>query len=158
MKKLSIGNHLTPYLLAACVLLTTVLAMQVHKMAPATNHSAAGARPAIEQRRRESFAARGVAAFSEITERPLFVAGREPPPKPVAAPRISARPSPLRLHLEGVAITPAARIAVVRDLSSNKMLQLTIGMKHQGWELSAISDNVATFKRGEQSQELKLKK
>jgi len=157
MKKLSIGNHLTPYLLAACVLLTAVLAMQVHNMVPATNDSSPGARPAIEQLKQESFAAPGVAAFSEITERPLFVAGREPPPEPVAAPRVSARPSPLRLHLEGVAITPAARIAVVRDLSSNKILQFAIGMKHQGWELTAISDNVATFKRGDESHELTLK-
>ena len=49
-------------------------------------------------------------------------------------------------------------IAVVRDLSSNKMLQLATGMKYQGWEITAISDNVATFMRGERSQELRLKK
>ena len=157
MKKFSIGNHQTPYLLAACVLLTAVLTMQIHNMVQAKNDSSPGARPAIEQLTRESFAAPGIAAFSEIMERPLFIAGREPPPKPVAVQGVSARLSPLLLHLEGVAITPAARIAVVRDLTSNKMLQLAIGMKHQGWELTAISDNVATFRRGDKSHELTLK-
>ena len=49
-------------------------------------------------------------------------------------------------------------IAVVRDLSSNKMLQLATGMKYQGWEITATSDNVATFMRGERGQKLRLKK
>ncbi len=131
--------------------------MQIHNMVQAKNDSSAGARPAIEQVTRENFAAPEIAAFSEIMERPLFVAGRKPPPEPVAVQGVSARPSPLLLRLEGVAITPAARIAVVRDLSSNKMLQLATGMKHQGWELTAISDNVATFRRGDESHELTLK-
>ena len=69
----------------------------------------------------------------------------------------AAKLSPVRLHLEGVAITPAARIAVVRDLSNNKMLHLAKGMKHQGWELTSITATSATFTRGEQRQELTLK-
>ncbi len=157
MKKFSIGNYLTPYLLAACVLLTGVLTMQIHNIVQAKNDISPEARPAIEQVTRESFAAPGIAAFSEIMERPLFIAGREPPPEPVAVQGVSGRLSPLLLRLEGVAITPAARIAVVRDLSSKKMLQLATGMKHQGWELTAISDNAATFRRGDESHELTLK-
>ena len=66
--------------------------------------------------------------------------------------------SPLRLRLEGVALTPEAKIAVLRDLSNNKVLHLATGMKHQGWELTAVTDTVATFKRGAQSEELMLNK
>ena len=46
---------------------------------------------------------------------------------------------------------------MVRDLSNNKMLHLATGMKHQGWELTGITNTVATFKRGEQTQEITLK-
>ena len=69
----------------------------------------------------------------------------------------AAKTSQLRLRLEGVAIIPGSKIAVLRDTTSNKMLHLETGNSHQGWELTAITDSVATFKRGEQTQELTLK-
>ena len=158
MKKIAFGNRLTPYLLAACVLLTGMLALQSHNMIQTHSNSTPEARPAVKPVARENFTAAGIAAFSEITERPLFIAGREPPPEPVASPRAAAKVSPLRLRLEGVALTPEAKIAVLRDISSNKMLHLTTGMKHQDWELTAVTDTVATFRRGAQSVELKLNK
>ena len=153
MKKIAFGNRLTPYLLAACVLLTGILALLSSNMIQTHSNSTPGAQPAVKPVARENFMATGIAAFSEITERPLFIAGREP----VAAPRAAAKVSPLRLLLEGVALTPEAKIAVLRDLSSNKVLHLATGMKHQGWELTAVTDTVATFKRGEESEELRLK-
>ena len=158
MKKITFGNRLTPYLLAACVLLAGMLALQSHNMIQSHSNSTPGARPTVKPVARENFMATGIAAFSEITERPLFIAGREPPAEPVAAPRAAAKVSPLRLRLEGVALTPEAKIAILRDLSNNKMLHLETGMKHQGWELTSVTDTVATFKLDEQSQELTLKK
>ena len=59
-------------------------------------------------------------------------------------------------RLEGVAISPDARVAVMRDLTSNQMLHLATGMKHQGWELTALTDTVATFGRGDLSVEFPL--
>ncbi|RKZ69303.1 MAG: hypothetical protein DRQ44_03200 [Gammaproteobacteria bacterium] len=158
MKKISIGNHLTPYLLLACTLSAGTLALQSHNMIQAHTKTAPVLQPAVNQVTRKNFTVPEIAAFSEIVERPLFIAGREPPPKPITAPSKPARLPPLRLNLEGVVITPAASIAVLYDLSSNKMLHLTTGMKHQGWELIAVSDSVATFRRDSQSQELRLKK
>lgn len=157
MKKISIGNHLTPYLVVACVLLASILALESHNMVQIQNNSSHEAQPAIAQIARDNFTAPGIAAFSEVTERPLFREDREPPPEPKKTPVVATKLSPLRLHLEGVAITPAASIAVVRDLSSNKMLHLAKGMKHQGWELTSVTATGATFKLGEQSQELTLK-
>jgi hypothetical protein len=157
MKKLSIGNHLTPYLLGACILLTGILALESYSMVQIQDNTSTEVQPAVAQVTMDDFTAPGIAAFGEVTERPLFREGREPPPEPKTTPVAAAKLSPLQLHLEGVAITPSAKIAVVRDLSSNKMLHLAKGMKHQGWELTSVTATGATFKRGEQSQELTLK-
>lgn len=158
MKKLiSVGNHLTPYLLVACVLLAGILSVESHNMIQMQNSSSPGALSMVDKATRDSFIPPGIATFSEITERPLFMEGREPPPEPKAEPVAATRPVPLRLLLEGVAITPVAEIAVVRDLSSNKILQLAKGMKHQGWELTSITATSVTFERGDQSQVIILK-
>jgi general secretion pathway protein N len=97
-------------------------------------------------------------AFSEILERPLFTEGRTPPQQPTPE-QTSVSPvkqTQLTLRLEGIALTPAARIAVVRDITSNKLLRLAEGEEHQGWEVESIRATGATFKRGEQTQELTL--
>ena len=157
MKLLSFGNHLTPYLLGASVVLGGTLAVESRNtMQPGveTDKQARTAVPAIE---RTSYRAPAMTAFNEITERPLFTQGREPPAEPEQAP-VAARNSPLRLALEGVAISPEAEIAVVRDLSTNKMLHLAKGTKHQGWELTQVTETVATFTRGKQNVEIKLVK
>ena len=123
---------------------------------PQANNSSA-ARAEVNTFERTNFSAPGIAAFSEVTERPLFREGREPPSEPIAA-TVTAKQSPLRLQLEGVALTPSAKIAVLRDISTNKMLHLAVGKKHQDWELTSVTNTVATFKRGEQSLELTLNK
>ena len=156
MKKLAIGNYLTPYLLAACVLLLIILAIQSGNLVSSQDSTSSGKQLAVNQVEKTSFTAPGIAAFSEITERPLFREGREPPSEPMAT-AVTAKQSPLRLQLEGVALTPTDKIAVLRDLSTNKMMHLAIGKKHQDWELTSVTDTVATFKRGEQSLELTLK-
>ena len=156
MKIFSIGNHLTPYLLAASTVLVGTVALESRNLVQTQGGTSAETKPAIDRIEQANFTAPRIAAFSEITERPLFRQGREPAPEAVAT-VAAAKTSPLRLKLEGVAITPESSIAVVRDLSNNKMLHLATGTKHQGWELTSITDNVATFKRGKESHELKLK-
>jgi hypothetical protein len=156
MKIFSLGNHLTPYLLATCTLLVGTLALESHNLVQTQTGASNETQPADDQIERTSFNAPRIDAFSEITERPLFREGREPAPEVVAT-VAATKISPLRLQLEGVAITPESRIALVRDLSNNKMLHLATGAKHQGWELTDITDSVAIFKRGEESHELSLK-
>jgi len=157
MKKFSIGNHLTPYLLVASTLLAGTLALESLDMVQTQGGASPEKRPADSRIERANFTAPKIAAFSEITERPLFSAGREPPTEPVQT-MATAKVLQLRLQLEGVVITPAAKIAVLRDTTSNKMLHLATGDSHQGWELTSITNTVATFKRGEQTQELPLNK
>ena len=157
MKMFSIGNYLTPYLLTACALSAGVLSIESGNLIETQDHASPETQTAVDPIEQAKFTAPGIAAFSEITERPLFREDREPPTEAKPTP-VAARKSPLRLKLEGVAITPGSKIAVLRDLSNNKMLHLETGMKHQGWELTSVTDTVATFKLGEQSQELTLKK
>ena len=157
MNMFSIGNHLTPYLLVACTLTAGTLALESRNLAQTQGNASRTTQPDINRTERANFTAPGIAAFSEITERPLFNESREPPPEPVKMAAV-AKTSLLRLQLEGVAITPGAKIAVLRDITSNKMLHLKTGGSHQGWELTSITDTVATFKRGEQTQELPLNK
>jgi hypothetical protein len=93
--------------------------------------------------------------LAEMLDRPLFYADRRMPvpPKPTEAP---AALTPLRLKLEGVAITADSRVAVLRDLKNNQLLQLTEGMSHEGWILDEVTASGATFQRGAEIEELAL--
>jgi hypothetical protein len=157
MKKFSIGNHLTPYLLLACVLLASILALESKDLVQAQGGTSPDKGPAVSKIEWANFTAPKIAAFSEITERPLFSEGREPPTEPVKTAAVT-RISQLRLQLEGVAITPGAKIALLRETTSNKMLHLATGDSYQGWELTSITNSIATFKRDEETQDLHLNK
>lgn len=158
MKKLTPGNLLTLYLLAICALLAGVLSIQSRNIVQTQESSVPRAQTEINPLARKNFTAPGVAAFGEIAERPLFIAGRAPPPKPEPKPRAVVKLTPLQLLLEGVVISPREKVAIMLDTRYSEVLHLTIGMKHQGWELISMTDTSVTFKRGEQIQEVKLEK
>ncbi|MEA2078716.1 MAG: type II secretion system protein N [Pseudomonadota bacterium] len=124
----------------------------------ATGSDAQPAAAADVQLTRTLYAAPDFEAFSEILERPLFTEGRTPPEPPTAE---QAAVSPgtqtkLTMRLEGIALTPEARIAVIRDMTSNKLLRLAEGAEHQGWLVESVHATSATLKRGEQTHELTL--
>jgi hypothetical protein len=160
MKRISLGNRLTPYLLITCLVLAGVVALQWRIGARTGIEGPAEAPPAAAEAppARTAFVAPGIEAFSEILERPLFTAGREPAEEPaVATPTTPAIPTaPIRLRLEGVALTPQTRVAVVRDLATNQLLRLAEGAEHQGWVVETVHAAGATLKQGQQTQELVL--
>jgi len=94
--------------------------------------------------------------LANMLDRPIFFSDRKLPEPPAVAAAVAAPLAPLRLKLEGIAMTGESSIAVVRDLNSNQLLQLEEGMTHDGWTLDAVSSNSATFSRGAQTTELKL--
>jgi hypothetical protein len=161
MKRISLGNRLTPYLLLVCVLLAGIVMLERSNPAPLTIiESRLESDPADTtdvSLPRTAYITPDIKTYDEIIERPLFLEGRAPPvqPDPVQA-RPSVKKTPLRLQLEGVAITPEIRVAVVRDLGNKKLLKLEEGMKHQGWVLESVNTAGATFKHGEQTEELTL--
>ena len=65
-------------------------------------------------------------------------------------------PTPLRLTLEGVAMSAGSRIAVLRSQGNNQLLTLGEGMTHEGWTLESIEADRASFRRGGQVTELPL--
>jgi hypothetical protein len=164
MKHISFGNRLTPALLTACVLLGVIVALEWVVLSRQN-----GTPPVIDaqpttaaddaQLTRGSYTAPDFAAFSEILERPLFTEGRTPPEPPTPEQAATLKPgtqSKLTMRLEGIALTPVARVALIRDISSNKLLRLAEGAQHQGWVVESVNATSATLKRGEQTHELML--
>ena len=162
MKRISFGNRLTPVLLTACVLFGAIVAFEWYSLSGedgiATGSDAQPAATADAQPTRITYAAPDFETFSEILERPLFTEGRTPPPEPSAeqAAVIPGKQTQLTMRLEGIALTPEARIAVIRDKTSNKLLRLAEGATHQGWVVESVNATSATLTRGEQTHELTL--
>ena len=163
MKRFSFGNRLTPILLLACVLLGIIVAVEWYTLSRQdgiANGTQVAQPPAANdmQPNRNTYQAPDFAAFSEILERPLFTKGRTPPEEPSVdqATASVGRQTQPKLRLEGIALTPVAKIAVIRDTTSNTLLRLAEGAKHQGWLVERIQATGATLKRGEQTHELTL--
>jgi len=93
-------------------------------------------------------------AFVDMVERPLFFANRQMPEPEKAEP--PPPPTPLRLKLIGVAISEGARVALLRSLVNNQLIQLAEGDSHDGWTLDALDAQAASFSRGPQTTELPL--
>ena len=103
-----------------------------------------------------SIAAPPISQFVDMMERPLFYMDRRlPEPEVETAP--PPPPTPLRLKLEGIAIAGGSRVAVLRNLNSNGLVQLAEGEVHEGWTLDELTSTSAKFSRGgEQATELPL--
>ncbi|PVV19932.1 MAG: hypothetical protein B6D74_13905 [gamma proteobacterium symbiont of Ctena orbiculata] len=88
-----------------------------------------------------------IKAYSEITPRPLFVEGRLPPaePEPKAAGRTASKP--LRLKLEGVALMPQNKVAIIRDLETNELYRVSQGMNKNDWKVESVDSESATVVR-----------
>jgi len=163
MKRISFGNRLTPMLLAACALFGIIVAIEWFVLSrqngTPTGNDTQPAVAADTLPTRTTYAAPDFETFSEILERPLFTEGRTPPEPPTAEQAAVLKPgmrAQLTMRLEGIALTPVARIAVVRDISSNTLLRLAEGATHQGWVVESVNATSATLKRGEQTHELML--
>ncbi|MCG7900496.1 MAG: hypothetical protein JAY99_19070 [Candidatus Thiodiazotropha lotti] len=99
-----------------------------------------------------------VTVYQEIMDRPLFREGRVPPAEPekeVSKP--VARQTPLKLRLEGVVITPKNRVAVIRDLNTNRLLRVAQGMSQNDWKLESVDHSTATVVRRGKKHNLELK-
>lgn len=96
-----------------------------------------------------------ISQLVDMMERPLFYIDRRMPEPEVE--KAATPPAPLRLKLEGIAIAGGSRVAVLRNLNGNGLIQLAEGESHDGWTLDALSSVSATFSRdGEQRTELPL--
>jgi hypothetical protein len=156
--KYASDNPITNLLLAACLVLTTILAAEwllPYKFdAMGTNGSDAASANEIPTSERPRYVHPHIDDFAEILARPVFFSNRELPPKAVAS--APAPREPLRLKLEGVAIAANSRVAVLRDQGSNQLLQFSVGMSHNNWMLEELTSRSATFRRDDEVLELTL--
>lgn len=151
-------NRLSPMLLLVCLALVLVLVVQWHTRLRIEHSEVSRVGqpvPVDPSPPGENYSAPVLAAFSDILERPLFTEGRKPY-VPAVAPAAAARPSPLRLQVEGVVLTPETRIVVVRDLGNRELLRLPEGSSFQGWVIESVHPGGARFINGEQRQEFVL--
>lgn len=149
----------TRWLIAAnAILALTVSAELLFSAEPGTANAATtgGAAAALPEFGNATVAAPPISQLVDMMERPLFYADRRMP-QPEVVKAAPPPPKPLRLKLEGIAISGGARVAVLRNLSGNGLLQLAEGESHDGWTLDSLSSTNAMFSRnGGQSTELLL--
>jgi hypothetical protein len=159
MKRTITLSRPTRWLIAANVVLAlTVSAELLLPAEPGTaNAATAGeAAAALPNFGDATVAAPPISQLVDMLERPLFYIDRRMP-QPEVETAAPPPPTPLRLKLEGIAIAGGARVAVLRNLNSNGLLQLAEGDSHEGWTLDSLSSTNATFSRnGGQSTELLL--
>ena len=149
----------TRWLLAANAILALTVSAQV--LLPAQPGTAIAATAgelaaAVPEFGSATVAAPPMSQLVDMTERPLFFTDRRMP-QPEVKTAAPPPPKPLRLKLEGIALAGGARVAVLRNLNGNGLLQLAEGESHDGWTLDSLSSTNATFSRnGAQSTELLL--
>ena len=158
MTRATVSSRATGILVGANVLMALVVSAQL--LLPAQPSIAAAAATDDSEATLPDFGdttitAPPVSQFVDMAERPLFYADRRTPePAPEEAP---PPPTPLKLKLEGIAIAGGSRVAVLRNLNGNGLVQLVEGESHQGWTLDSLSAVGAVFSRnGEQRTELPL--
>jgi len=148
----------TQLLIAANVVLSLVIAIQIlypAKPAAAESETLQDAAAILPEFGDVSLRPPTIANLADMLGRPLFFVDRRMP-KPPETQAAAPPPTPLRLQLEGVALTSGASIAVLRNLADNQLLQLAEGETHDGWTLESVSSNSASFSRGTQVTELPL--
>ena len=157
MMRLPENNPLTSFLLAGCCLLVLIITIEwltPYQVSSATNASAESVDVQMPDNDDSTYVHPHIDDFSAILTRPIFFPDRELPIVAVAdtvAPRL-----PLRLKLEGIASSAGSRVAVLRDQGSNQLLQLSVGMSHNDWQLENMTSTAASFRRGDDATELTL--
>lgn len=108
-----------------------------------------------------------LSALTATQERPIFSATRRPPPRAVAAPPVgeaeappSAKPAevPPPLVLVGAVVGEGDAIAILVDQTDQKVIRMRQGETHAGWSLSSVQAREVTFKQGDRSEVLALKR
>lgn len=147
----------TQILIAANLAVAAIVSAEIMlPVQPATAHAAAsGAAATLPDFGDTGIDAPSLSQLVDLLERPLFYPDRRMP-EPEVQKAAAPPPMPLRLKLEGIAIAGGARVAVLRSLNGQGLVQLTEGESHDGWTLESLSSNSVTFSRGAQTSELLL--
>lgn len=108
--------------------------------------------PSVSSIAKQNFDMPEFAHFAEITQRPLFSQDRQPipPDQDAGDDKPEAPPVPLQVQLTGVILTPDLRMALLKDRTTNKNVNLKEGMplpgKQATWLLVEIDPRKVVFK------------
>jgi len=151
-------NGTTRVLAMTCLGLLVIAAVQLAfpTQPPATMIAGEGAAALPEIKAPPAYVPATFDSFTSILERPLVYADRKLPAPPPVVAAAEIPKEPLRLKLEGVALSSGSRVALLRDQSSNSLIHIAEGMTHNGWTLDRIESDKAVFSRDHEVSELSL--
>lgn len=107
-----------------------------------------------------------LSALTATQERPIFSAMRRPPPRAVAASPVEESPAPPPrpveapppLLLVGAVVGEGDAIAILVNRIDQKVVRLRQGESLGGWSLTSVQPREVTFKQGERSEVLALRR
>ncbi len=150
-------RRLTPVLTTATVVLAAVFASLVFGVGRGVHwDDPAAAEPLPAARPVEMPAPTPLARFSEVWQRPLFMADR----KPVAVADTDDSSSNIGdLELTGIIMTPELRMALLRDRGKDSTVRVKEGsaLADGHWTLASLTPRSAVFDNGGEHRELTLK-
>jgi len=99
------------------------------------------------------FAMPPLRSFAEVLARPLFSPTRRPAPDAQAASEAQSS----GLTLVGIVISPSEHHALIEHGQPPRLERVVEGQQLDGWTVEAILPDAVTFRRADQSLELKAK-
>lgn len=144
-------------LLALCMVLAGVMAVQAQRSAPEPQGAArhdpleASATPALS-----GFTFAALERFGAIVERPVFYASRRPPREQAKAG--ASAPGARELWLAGVLIMSDRKLALLQQAGSPDIIGLRPGSELYDWVLVDVSEDRVTLRRGTELRELRLRR
>jgi hypothetical protein len=113
----------------------------------------------LEENRVDIAQLESIGAYASIIDLPLFDPTRRPPQVEV---KLVESPKPvvkqLKIQAIGIAVTSDHLLAVVKDLSTGKILRLRIGDSVEDWSLSRVSEDSLVFVRDGNEKIVQFKK
>lgn len=156
-------NPLTGFLAGTCVSLLVVVLLELHLIRGGglvpeprplndVESSVATDAGSAERVRLSPFS-----TYRDATERPLFIATRQPPPAPEAA-DTSVRASQLRAkwELTGIVVAGDSSFAHVRGVRDKQTQKITINSVLDGWRVIEIAARQVTLSEGVETVTLEL--
>jgi hypothetical protein len=150
-------------MLAACVLMTLIIAVEINVLGGDAGAATAGAEsaplddPALGAKA-EPLQIPPVVAYREVVERPLFTDSRRPPEKAPEEVAESKRIAQLvgKWKVTGIVVAGDHSFAHVEASTDHKTVRLQVGMMLDGWKLEAIRADGIVFRSGAESTTLTL--
>ena len=106
----------------------------------------------------EDFSLPALSHYRVITERPLFLKSRQPPPEDAGTTDTPAQNEGQlsQYALTAVIIGPEQQFAILRAQAEGKLSRVTSGQEFQGWTLKQVEGDAVVFGRNEKEERMPL--